>query len=109
LGTAKALAWYADGKKFYRGSPCISVNDYGLGKVYYIGTSLSPEAIFILYRQIFKDARLKAHFFGNGVEVVKRRTADGRVVDVVLNHTPKSHRVLGKTVGPYGMMVIKTE
>ena len=109
LKTAKALAWYADDKKFYHGSPCISVNDFGLGKVYYVGTSLSPEAIFILYRQIFKDAKLKARFFGNGIEVVKRCTIDGRSMDVVLNHTSKSRRVLGKTVEPYGMMVIKTE
>jgi beta-galactosidase len=109
LGTARALAWYVDGKKFYNGSACASVNDYGLGKVYYIGTSLSPEAIFILYRKIFKDAGLKARFFGNGVEVVKRHTADGGAMDVVLNHTSKAHRVLGKSVEPYGMMVVKME
>jgi beta-galactosidase len=109
LGTARALAWYADGKKHYNGAPCASVNDYGLGKVYYLGTSLSPEAIFFLYRKIFKDAGLKARFFGNGIEVVKRSTVDGGVVEVVLNHTSMAHRVLGKSVEPYDMMVIKTE
>lgn len=103
---AKPLAYYTDSKKHYKGFPSITVNQYGKGKVYYIGTSPDPKGLFFLYRKILKDANLQPKFYGQGIEVVKRRTVDGKYVDVILNHTKKAKRVKGKLVPPYEMRIV---
>lgn len=103
--SAKPLAYYTDAKKHYRGTPCLTVNDYGKGKVYYLGIDPDPMALFFIYRKILKDAGLNPKFYGQGVEVVQRETNDGRTVKVILNHTPKAKRVGGVKVGAYGMVV----
>jgi len=104
---AKPIARYSDKRKFYAGAPCATVNERGAGKVWYIGTSLDPVGIFIIYRRILKGAKVGAKFFGMGVEVIKRRTEDGDTVKVVLNHTSRARRVLGKKLSPYGWAVIE--
>lgn len=103
---AKPLAYYTDSKKHYKGSPSITVNQYGKGKVYYLGTSLDPKGIFFLYRKILKAANLEPKFYGQGIEVVKRRTTNGNYVDVVLNHTTRAKRVKGKLIQPYETEII---
>jgi beta-galactosidase len=104
--TAKPLAWYVDRKKHYRGTPCITVNSYGKGKVYTIGTSLSPTAIFLFYRKALKDAGLSPRFYGMGIEVVSRNTSDGKTIDVILNHTNKTKHIKGTAIPPYGMKIV---
>jgi beta-galactosidase len=103
--TARVMARYTDRKKHYRGAPCVTVNMYGKGRVYYMGTSLGPLGIFFLYRKILKDAGVGAKFHGMGIEVVRRRTIDGSEVDVILNHTPNGKRVRGVYVPGYGMRI----
>jgi beta-galactosidase len=104
--TAKAIAVYADRRKFYSGSPCATVNARGEGRVWYIGTSPDPTGIFMLYRRILKEAKVGAAFRGMGIEVVERRTEEGGTVQVVLNHNPGARRALGRKIGPYGWEVI---
>jgi len=105
--TAKPLAWYRDRKKHYSGEPCITVNEYGRGRVYYFGTSPDPMAIFFLYRKILKRAGLAPRFSGMGLEVIRRTTVDGGAVDVVLNHTA-SHRWFGlRRIEPYGVRFVE--
>ena len=101
-GTAEVLARYTDKKKYYRGRPCITVNHYGNGRVYYLGTSPGELGLFFLYRKIFREAGMKPKFYGKGIEVVRRTTVEGREINIVLNHTPKNKRVLGVRVAPYG-------
>jgi beta-galactosidase len=104
--TARVLARYSGGKKFYSGSPAITVNDYGQGKVYYVGTSLAPLGLLWLYRRILKDAGLKPQFLGMDVEAVRRRTTDGSEVEVILNHSSGRKLVKGHLIEPYGMRVL---
>jgi beta-galactosidase len=107
LEGAKAVARWADRSKFYSGAPCVTVNERGAGKVWYVGTSPDPIGIFLLYRRILKGAKVGAKFRGMGVEVVERKTEDGATVKVVLNHNPRSVRALGRRIGPYGWAVVE--
>ena len=101
-GTAEVLARYTDGRKYYRGRPCVTVNRYGNGRVYYLGTSPNELGLFFLYRKIFREAGMKPKFYGRGIEVVRRTTVEGREINIVLNHTSKKKRVLGVRLAPYG-------
>ncbi len=104
--TAKPIAWYRGRKKHYRGEPCVTVNEYGSGRVYYFGTSPDPLAIFLLFRKILKRAGLSPRFKGMGLEVVTRATTDGGTMEVVLNHTA-SYRWYGfRRIAPYGVRFI---
>lgn len=101
--TAKPIAWYRDRRKHYSGEPCVTVNEYGRGRVYYFGTSPDPLAIFLLFRKILKQAGVKPRFKGMGLEVVRRTTGNGGTMDMVLNHTA-SHRWYGfSRIEPYGV------
>ncbi len=105
--SARAAAVYADRRKFYSGLPCATVNEWGAGKVWYIGTSPDPVGIFLLYRRILKGAKVGAKFHGMGVEVIERRTEDGARVKVALNHNAKARRVLGRRIEAYGWAVVE--
>jgi beta-galactosidase len=104
--SAKSLGWYSDHRKAYSGAPCITVNSFGKGTVYYVGTSLDSMGIFSLYRKIFKRAGLNPEFLGLGVEAVHRTTADGKIVQVILNHNPVARWVKGKRIPAFGMRIV---
>lgn len=104
--TARPVAWWADRRKFYRGRPCVTVNSLGRGKVWYLGTSPDALGIFLLYRRILASAGLKSRFSGYGVEIVDRRRADGSEVSVILNHTGRARRVLGRPIPAWGWAVV---
>lgn len=104
--TARPVAWWTDRRKFYRGAPCVTVNELGRGRVWYIGTSPDPIATFLLYRRILKSSGLSPRFAGYGVEIVDRRRGDGTSVSVVLNHTQRRRRVLGRAVDAWGWAVV---
>ncbi|MCX7680058.1 MAG: beta-galactosidase, partial [Spirochaetes bacterium] len=105
--SAKVIARYTDTKKYYKNAACITVNKFGNGRVYYLGTSLNEIGIFFLYRSIFKKAGLHPKWYGMGIEVIPRIDTNGKKLTLVLNHTAKAKRVLGKKVPPYGMIVIE--
>ena len=104
--TAEPVAFWTDRAKFYRGSPCVTVNSLGKGKVWYVGTSPDPAAAFLLYRRILRSAGLAPRFAGLGIEIVDRRRRDGSEVSVILNHSPRRRRVLGRAVEPWGWAVV---
>ncbi|MGL4369518.1 MAG: beta-galactosidase [Spirochaetota bacterium] len=104
--TAKVIARYADKKKHYKGSAAVTVNSVGKGKVYYVGTSPDPAALFFLYRKIFKAAGIKGRFRGMGLEVVKRKTVEGKTVEVAVNHTAKGKRFKGRKIKPFDFRII---
>ena len=105
--TAKVIARYADKKKHYCRSAAITENKYGKGRVYYLGTSPDPVALFFLYRRIFKKSALKAKFYGMGLEVVQRTTTDGKKVLVAVNHTSKPKHVKCRKIDPYNFRIIE--
>ena len=105
LKSAKSLGCYSDKNKHYYGVPCVTMNHYGHGVVYYLGTSLNPAGIFLLYRSILRRAGLNPKYHGMGVEVIRRRTEDGKELNVILNYTARNKRVRGVKVSPYGMSI----
>ena len=105
--TARPMAIYTDRKKHYRGSPAVTVNSFGRGRVYYLGTSPDPVGLFALYRKIFRKAGVKPRFHGMGIEVVHRTGDDGRGMDVVLNHTGRTRLFRGGVLRPWEMKIIE--
>lgn len=81
---AEALAVYES--DFYKGRPCFTVNSYGKGKAYYIGTQ--PEEAFLkdFFGALCKDAAVKAIYPSDcNVEITNRITEKDSVV-FVINH-----------------------
>ncbi len=101
-GSARPVAYWTDPKKFYRGSPAVTVNAVGKGRVWYIGTSPGPLAMLLVYRRILKEAGLSPRFAGADIEAVERRDATGNAWRLVLNHSPRRRRAYGATLGPWG-------
>ncbi len=104
---ATPIAWYADQAKHYRGTPAVTLNRYGAGRVYYLGTSPDEAAMFFLYRRILRDAGLSPRFLGTQVELVERRSERGERLRIVLNHSPRARRVLGTRLAPWGWALVR--
>ena len=87
LETAKAIGLY--GKDFYRNTPCVTVNTYGDGHAYYIGTS--PEHGFIkkLLSDICRDLQLTQYDLPENVEIAFR-IKNGKNYTFLMNHNNES-------------------
>jgi beta-galactosidase len=82
--TAECLAVY--GGDFYAGTPCFTVNRYGKGTAYYIGTE--PDAAFLtaLAKSVCGQAGLAPDYIASaGVEITTRVTDTAKVV-FIINH-----------------------
>jgi beta-galactosidase len=104
--TARPLGHYFDWRKHYSGEPCYTVNHYGQGRVYYVGTSLGPVAMARAYWQILREAGLQPRFYGLGLEVIRRGGGTEPAFDIILNHTGRTQWVRGKWLEPHGMLVL---
>lgn len=102
---AKILAKYSDKKKPYFGKPAITVNNYGKGKVYYFGTSLSPLGLLYFYYKIFKDKKLKPKFYGFGIESIEYIDKTGKEFRAIINNNSKNKKAFGKKIKPYGFSI----
>ncbi|MDL2300958.1 beta-galactosidase [Lachnospiraceae bacterium OttesenSCG-928-D06] len=83
-GGAEVLAVYSE--DFYAGSPCVTVNNYGKGKAYYVGTQ--PEQRFLeeLVEQICKENQIMGIYPATeGVEITERVSEKGNTI-FVINH-----------------------
>lgn len=105
--TAKVLARYKDRAKHYSGTACVTENSFGKGRVFYIGTSLGPIGLLLLYRQIFKKAGIKTRFYGEGVESIRRVSENGKSVEMILNHNATARFVAGEMIPGYTMHIKK--
>lgn len=115
------LAEYTDG--FYKNTPCITVNNYGEGKVYYIGCNLNTDALAPLFDYICREAAVERAPIPPvlGVETVLRRNK-GKQYIFTMNQTdvpvsiPISRSYTDKITGkvfndnvhlePYGVAVL---
>jgi beta-galactosidase len=104
--TASVVARYSDPRKHYKGCPAVTVNSYGRGKVWYLGTTPGPLAMFLLYRKIFRNAGIKTSFKGFGLEILKRTDADGGTFRVAVNHTPKAKWAGFTRIPAWGMKIL---
>ncbi|MCM1048467.1 MAG: beta-galactosidase [Clostridiales bacterium] len=68
--TAKTLCTYAD--RYFKDKAAITVNNFGKGKVYYIGCDLEADAMEKLIRHISENAGIEIIDAPDGVEIVRR-------------------------------------
>ncbi len=90
LGEAEPIAWYES--EFYAGSPAITVNSVGQGKVYYMGTMPETKLLQAFLLDAVKESGGALLFEGNlpsGVEAVKRSGPNGGLT-MLLNHNDTS-------------------
>lgn len=84
-GTATAYAYYAS--EYYSGSPAITVNAFGKGQAFYIGTVLSLEGYITLLQEILADEALPTALpLPEGVELAIREK-DGQRIQFLMNLT----------------------
>lgn len=87
----EVLATY--GEDFYAGIPCVTRNQFGKGKAYYIGTQ--PEQSFLkeLMKLICDDCGVQAPYpAGEGVELTRRVSEKADVI-FVINHNKQENMV----------------
>lgn len=77
--TAKVLCVY--GNRYFKGKPAITVNQYGKGKVYYIGCDLELGAMKRMIEYIATEEKVPYFKLPDGVEYVRRKN-----YDILLNH-----------------------
>lgn len=84
LKTAKVLGLYL--KDYYAGSPCLTVNEYGNGKVYYAGCDLDEKAMTGLMNYLSQKADIPVRMYRiEGIETVE--ATDGKSTALFLmNH-----------------------
>jgi beta-galactosidase len=84
LEGASALATF--GQDFYAGSPAVTVNQFGQGKAYYVGTQGVAAFTSALVESVLKELSLEPPLqVPQGVEVTERE-ANGKRYLFVLNH-----------------------
>lgn len=90
LEIAEAKVLYAE--EFYKGSPAITSNQYGKGKVWYIASDLEDEVVEKLVHMISEEAHVQEIPHPEGVEIVKRN-ANGLQYFMLLNHTAEEKEI----------------
>ncbi len=82
--TVKVLAEYEE--DFYRGMPAVTVNDYGNGKAYYLGTQVAEEYLASLIAKLCEEKQIASRFgFWGQIEITARRNEKGEFI-FVINH-----------------------
>ncbi|GER67577.1 beta-galactosidase [Weizmannia acidilactici] len=91
LKGAKALAYFKDG--YLAGSPAVTVNAYGNGKAYYIGTHPDERYLSDLIKDILHEADVRPVLdVPAGVEAVIRKKGNEKYL-FLLNHSDKDQFV----------------
>jgi beta-galactosidase len=91
--TAKALFCYAD--RWFAGTPAVTVNEFGVGKVYYVAGVATVDFLTDLVARIAEQAGVRRNVVSVSspwVETV-RLTASGRELLYVINHTREAQTV----------------
>lgn len=79
---------------FYAGMPAVTVNRYGDGKAYYIGTHSDEEFYQMFLDRLFLQAGIEpVHQTPFGVEAAVRENKNGRFL-FLLNHTAEKKTVV---------------
>jgi len=94
LRSAKALMFY--GEDFYAGHPCVTVNEYGKGKAFYMGTKPNDSFLKDFMGMIVDEKQIQpAYKADGGIEVTERISEKGRTMFVINNNSYKSMIDLG--------------
>lgn len=85
LDTAQSLAVYGD--DFYQGEPCVTVNRFGEGLAYYVGTIPEDDLIGRIVEKLCRDKKITGPFpCSEMMELTCREKEDKRVV-FAINHS----------------------
>ncbi len=87
---AEVLATY--GSDFYASEPAVTVNPFGEGLAYYVGTALDPDALSGFVSKLCADKAVAPPLpdIAQGVEVIPRVSPTGETLLYVLNHTAEA-------------------
>ncbi len=95
--TARVISEYAG--EYYSGKAAITVNDYGKGRVYYIGCDLDDAAVKELVRMISTSAGIDAKDAPDGVEIIRKTSPKGDYTVVLnFNETETDVDIKGKSL-----------
>jgi beta-galactosidase len=86
LEGAQAIAFFKD--DFFAGSPAVTVNSFGKGKAYYVGTQGEASFIAALIRELTADLRIHPPLEAEPGFEITCREANGHTYLFVLNHLP---------------------
>ncbi|WP_298126116.1 beta-galactosidase [uncultured Clostridium sp.] len=102
--TAESLFMYDD--EFYNELSAITLNKYGAGEAYYIGTGVDNNVMNMIARKILSEANIEVIESEAGVEVVKRVVNDEEYY-FVMNHTALTKEFNGVSLSAYESKIIK--
>ncbi|MEN2983654.1 MAG: beta-galactosidase [Dictyoglomaceae bacterium] len=90
--STKAIGVYK--KDYYKGYPCVTVNKYGNGYAYYIGTFPSMKFLKEFVRYIMRTHGISELFkdIPYGIEITQR-IKNGKTFTFVLNHTEEIKKI----------------
>lgn len=81
---ARAVATYG-GSDFYAGTPAVTVNDFGDGRAWFVGTALDEAGMQAVIDPILADAGVETLDLPDGIEVGRRVADDGTVFTFAIN------------------------
>jgi len=96
--TAQTLYHYTD--HFYKEYACVTENQFGEGKAYYVGGGLELDALVDLAKHIAQDQGLQTIQTEPGVEAVRRTDGKTNYV-IVINHNGHEATFNNKVLQPY--------
>ena len=91
--SARVIARYKKSNGWLDGRVAITVNSYGKGLVYYVGTYLDEAAQQILMTRLLKTAKVTTIVTPPGIEIGVRTRPDGGNVYIVINHTAEERPI----------------
>ena len=92
--------------EFYNQLSAITLNKYGNGEAYYIGTGVDNNTMNIIAKKILSEANIEFIESESGIEVVKRLVNDEEYY-FVMNHTALTKEFNGITFSSYESKIIK--
>ncbi|MBC8059047.1 MAG: beta-galactosidase [Clostridiaceae bacterium] len=101
--TAEALYVYSD--KFYKNKACITVNNYGKGKVYYIGSGVGDDVLYDISKEIIGEKKIDFIETAEGIEIYTRTIKDTKCT-FLINHTEEDQIALGNKLEPYQVKIL---
>ena len=99
LENAKTLGTY--GSDFYAGEPCVTVNEYGKGKAYYLGTQPDEAFLKMFVHKVCEEADVHPVLqVEEGIEVTSRENENGKFY-FVMNHNAAEKQIVlpGRQMG----------
>ncbi len=106
LETAQCLYRYDD--KFYKDKACVTVNQYGKGKAYYIGGGVNIDLLEDLAKEIVTDKKIPYILSPKGLEVYNRKLNEEEYL-FITNHTSDFLNFNGQLIHPYESKVTKKQ